>query len=104
MSEIKVNKITPRVACGTTQLGDSGDTFTIPSGATITNSGTASGFGATGAVSWDTSSIKTTGFTATSGIGYFCDTTAGAFSVTLPLSPSAGDVVGVSDYAKTWDT
>ena len=67
MSEIKVNKITPRTNCGTTQLGDSGDTFTIPSGATITNSGTASGFGATGAVSWDVASIKTTGFTATTG-------------------------------------
>jgi len=104
MSEIKVNKISPRTACGTVTLGDSGDTFTIPSGATITNSGTASGFGATGAVSWDTSSIKTAGFTAVTGIGYFCNTTGGAFSVTLPLSPSAGDVVGVADYAKTWDT
>ena len=31
MSEIKVNKISPRAACGTTQLGDSGDTFTVPS-------------------------------------------------------------------------
>ena len=41
MSEIKVNKISPRTACGTTTLGDSGDTFTIPSGVTITNSGTA---------------------------------------------------------------
>ena len=48
MSEVKVNKISPRTACGTVTLGDSGDTFTIPSGATITNSGTASGFGATG--------------------------------------------------------
>ncbi len=37
MSEIKVNKISPRTACGTTTLGDSGDTFTIPSGVTITN-------------------------------------------------------------------
>ena len=37
MSEIKVNKISPRTNCGTVQLGDSGDTFTIPSGATITN-------------------------------------------------------------------
>ena len=36
MSEIKVNKISPRAACGTTQLGDSGDTFTVPSGAAIT--------------------------------------------------------------------
>ena len=55
MSEIKVNKISPRAACGTVTLGDSGDTFTIPSGATITNSGTATGFGATGAVSWNNS-------------------------------------------------
>ena len=35
MSEIKVNKISPRTACGTTTLGDSGDTFTIPAGVTI---------------------------------------------------------------------
>jgi hypothetical protein len=104
MSEVTVNKITPRVACGTTQLGDSGDTFTIPSGATITNLGTATGFGGTGVVSWDTGSIKTTGFTAVTGTGYFCNTTGGAFTVTLPLSPSAGDVVGVADYAKTFDT
>jgi len=34
MSEVKVNKISPR--SGTTvTLGDSGDTFTIPSGATL---------------------------------------------------------------------
>ena len=104
MSEIKVNKITPRTSCGTTQLGDSGDTFTVPAGATISNLGTATGFGGTGVVSWDTSSIKTTGFTAVTGTGYFCNTTGGGFTVTLPLSPSAGDVVGVSDYAQTWDT
>ena len=104
MSEIKVNKVTPRVACGTTQLGDSGDTITIPSGATIQNLGTATGFGGTGVVSWDTGSIKTAGFTAVTGTGYFCNTTGGAFTVTLPLSPAAGAVVGVSDYAQTFDT
>ena len=103
MSEIKVNKISPRTACGTTTLGDSGDTFTIPAGVTITNSGTAAGFGATGAASWDTT-VKTTGFTAVSGVGYFVNTTAGAITVTLPASPSAGDVVAVSDYAGTADT
>jgi hypothetical protein len=44
MSELKVNKISP--ATGTAfALGDSGDTFTVPSGATIVNSGTATGFG-----------------------------------------------------------
>jgi hypothetical protein len=103
MSEIKVNKITPRVACGTTQLGDSGDTFTIPSGATITNSGTASGFGATGEISWDTT-VKTTGtFTATAGVGYFLNTTGGIITVNLPAG-TAGDSVAMADYAGTWQT
>jgi len=103
MSEIKVNKLSPRTNCGTVQLGDSGDTITIPAGATITNNGTAAGFGATGAASWDTT-VKTSGFTAVSGVGYFVNTTAGAITVTLPASPSAGDVVAVSDYAGTADT
>ena len=43
MSEIKVNKMSPATGTDVT-LGDSGDTFTVPSGATITNSGTATGF------------------------------------------------------------
>ena len=43
-SELKTNKISPATGTAFT-LGDSGDTFTIPSGATITNSGTATGFG-----------------------------------------------------------
>ena len=49
-SELKVDKISP--ASGTSfTLGDSGDTFTVPSGCTITNSGTASGFAPTGITS-----------------------------------------------------
>jgi hypothetical protein len=47
-SEMKVNKISPASGTAIT-LGDSGDTFTIPSGATITNSGTQNGFGSTSA-------------------------------------------------------
>ena len=44
MSEILANKLSP--ATGTAvQIGDSGDTITIPSGATIANAGTATGFG-----------------------------------------------------------
>ena len=44
MSKIEVDAIEPQ--SGTTlTLGASGDTITIPSGATITNSGTATGFG-----------------------------------------------------------
>jgi len=102
MSEIKVNKISPRTACGTTTLGDSGDTFTIPAGVSITNSGTASGFGATGAASWNTT-VKTGDFTAVAGEGYFVNTTSGEIDVTLPAG-SAGAVVAVKDYAGTWDT
>ena len=58
MSEVKVNKISPR--SGTTvTLGDSGDTFTIPSGATINNQGTATNFGPTGSESYQTCLLYT---------------------------------------------
>ena len=102
MSEIKVNKISPRTACGTTTLGDSGDTFTIPAGVSITNSGTASGFGSTGEVSWVTTK-KTATFTATAGEGYFCDTSGGAFTVNLPAG-TAGNSFAVADYTNTFQT
>ena len=101
MSEVKVNKISPRTNCGTVQLGDSGDTITIPAGATITNSGTASGFGRTGTVDWQTGDVKTGNFTASNGEGYFVNTTSGAITVTLPASPSAGNIVAIADYAGT---
>ena len=43
-SEIKADKWSP--ASGTAgTIGDSGDTFTVPSGVTFTNNGTATGFG-----------------------------------------------------------
>jgi len=102
MSEIKVNKISPRTACGTTTLGDSGDTFTIPAGVSITNNGTASGFGATGSASWNTT-VKTGDFTAVAGEGYFVNTTGGEIDVALPAG-TAGAVVAVKDYANTFDT
>ena len=59
MSEIKVNKISPRTNCGTVQLGDSGDTITIPAGATITNIlGHKQVLEETGTVNWDTSLLR----------------------------------------------
>ena len=45
---------------------------------------------------------KTASFTATNGDGFFVDTTSGAITVTLPASPSAGDIVSVADYAGTF--
>ena len=91
MSKVEVNTVEPQ--CGTTlTLGGSGDTVALGSGASQT------GFGRTGTVDWVTT-VKTTGFTAVSGNGYFCDTAdSGAFTLTLPTSPSAGDIVGMKDY------
>jgi Bacteriophage T4 gp9/10-like protein. len=36
--------------------------------------------------------------------GYMCNTTGGAFTVTLPAAPSAGDVIGFCDAAGTFNT
>ncbi len=102
MSEIKVNKLTPRTNCGTVQLGDSGDTITIPAGATITNNGTQTGFGRTGTVDWDTS-IQTSTITVANGSGYFVNTTGGAITANLPAG-SAGAIVSFRDYANTFDS
>ena len=56
-----------------------------------------------GTVTWDTTA-KTSNFTATSGSGFFVNTTSGAITVTLPSSPSAGNIVAIKDYANTADT
>jgi len=102
MSEVKVNKISPRTNCGTTTLGDSGDTFTIPAGVTITNNGTQTGFGREGSVNWQTSSIKTGNFSATNGEGYFINSSS-SITMSLPAG-SAGAIVAVSDYARNFAT
>ena len=87
----------------TITVGASGDTIIIPSGATITNNGTQNGFGRTGTVDWQTTK-KTASFTAVSGEGYFIDTSSSAITMTLPASPSAGDIVGLNDYARNFGT
>ena len=67
-SEVKANKISPATGTAFT-FGDSGDTFTVPSGATIANSGTASGFGlfTSYAIIADQKTQNTAGGTFTSG-------------------------------------
>ena len=103
-STIKVNNIQNQCGaniankCGSTvTLGASGDTITLACGASQT------GFGRTGTVDWDTTA-KTASFTAVSGTGYFVDTSGGAVTMTLPASPSAGDIVSVADYTRTFAT
>jgi hypothetical protein len=78
-------------------IGRCGGTVALASGATQT------GFGRTGTVDWQTSSIKTATFTAESGKGYFCNTTGGTFEVDLPAG-SAGAIVSIQDYNNTFDS
>lgn len=48
--------------------------------------------------------VKTANYTASSNEQVPCNTTAGAFTLTLPASPSAGVRVAAVDYAGTWAT
>jgi len=85
-------------------------TFTLPSADGIngqvlsTNgSGVLSFTTPSSGIAWQ-SSVKTSGFTAVAGEGYFCNTTSAGFTVTLPATPTAGQQVAVVDYAGTFDT
>jgi hypothetical protein len=95
MSKIEVNQID--VQCGSTlTVGSSGKTVSLAPGASQT------GFGRTGTVDWCTTA-KTSPFAAVSGDGFFVNTTCGGVTVTLPSSPSQGDIVAFKDYAGTFD-
>ena len=102
-STIKVNNIQNQ--CGaniinensnTITIGASGDTIALASGASQT------GCGREGSVDWQTGSIKTTTFTATSGEGYFVDTSSGVVTMNLPAG-SPGAIVAVADYTRTFN-
>ena len=69
---------------------------------TTNGSGVLSFVDNSGGTSWQ--AIKTGNYTASAGEGVFANTTAGAFTVTLPASPSLGDEVSIVDYAGTFDT
>jgi hypothetical protein len=52
----------------------------------------------------DWQAVKTTTFTAVAGEGYFVNTNGGAFTMTLPATPTIGDEISFVDYAGTFDT
>ena len=103
-STIKVNNIQNQ--CGANIINENSDTITIgASGDTIALASGASqtGFGRTGTVDWQTSSIKTSDFTAVNTQGFFVDTDGGAVTATLPAG-SAGAIISFQDYRNTFDT
>jgi hypothetical protein len=85
----------------TITIGASGDTITIPSGATLANNGTATGFAS---IAWQSSIVTAATHTATAGQGLWLDTSSNAITLTLPASPSVGDQIIFTDYARNWAT
>ncbi len=69
---------------------------------TTDGSGTLSFVDNTGGTDWQ--AVKTGNFTASAGHGVFANTSGGAWTLTLPASPSLGDEVSFVDYAGTFDT
>jgi len=80
----------------TITIGASGDNVVLATGAT------QSGFGRTGTVDWQTSSVKSATFTAVNGQGFFADTSGSAFNMNLPAG-TAGAIVAVADYTNTFN-
>ena len=69
---------------------------------TTNGSGQLSFVDNSGGTDWQ--AVKTGNYTAAAGQGVFANTTSGAWTLTLPASPSIGDEVSFVDYAGTFDT
>ena len=83
----------------TITIGASGDTISIPAGATLANSGTATGFAS---IAWQSSIVTAATLNADAGKGYWINTTSNACTVTFPGSASVGDRIILTDYLRTW--
>jgi len=86
--------------------GTSAPLFVAPSttGNVLTSNGTtwASSAPAAGGVSY--TAVKTANYTAVNNDGVLTNTTGGAFTVTLPTSPSVGNIIIVVDSFSQWGT
>ena len=89
------------------QFNDNGSFGGITMGTTgqvLTTDGTTASFGdISGGASWQ-AVITADPANAVAGNGYFCNTTGGAFTVTLPTVATIGDFISFIDYAGTFDT
>jgi hypothetical protein len=89
------------------QFNDNGSFGGITMGTTgqvLTTDGTTASFGdISGGAAWQ-AVITADPANAVAGNGYFCNTTGGAFTVTLPTAATIGDFISFIDYAGTFDT
>ena len=84
MSEVKVNKISPRSGTDVT-LGDASDTFTVPSGATLTTTAATVNLPATTTVSTE---VKTNKISPATGVAFALGDSGDTFTV-----PSGATIV-----------
>jgi hypothetical protein len=103
------NALTPITATGDLVIGNGTNSATrLPigtNGYVLTSNGTTASWSAASSassISWQ--SVQTANFTAVSGNGYPVNTASGAITVTLPASPSAGNIISLVDYAGTSGT
>ena len=105
MSEVKTSKLSPRTSSGTLTLGTSGDTFTVPSGVTFTNSGSATGFGkvlqVVSANKTDTASTTSTSFVAT-GLEVSITPSATSSKILINANPVFGGGVSAAVFSQLW--
>jgi hypothetical protein len=85
LQNLNTSNIISQTNATTLTIGASGQTVTIPAGATIINNGTATNFGATynSGLNW-TSTLVTSALTVSAGTGYFVNTSTAAITLTLP--------------------
>ena len=106
MSEIKVDKISPQSGTAL-QIGDASDVITIPASATITNLGTATGFGlyASIAIICDQKAYNATGGTLTAGAWRTRDLNTEISDADGIVSISTNQfTLGAGTYTINWQT
>jgi len=98
MSELKVNKVSPRSGTSFT-LGDSGDTFTVPSGATLTTTDATVNLPATQTV---TTELKTNKISPASGTAFTFGDSGDTFTIPSGATiANSGTATGFGDQNPT---
>jgi hypothetical protein len=76
----------------TITIGKSGDTVQVASGASLVGAG----------IEWQSTIVTGATHTVSANQGIWIDTSSNACTLTLPASPSVGDQVIFTDYARNW--
>ena len=94
MSVLEVNKLTPLANNGTVTMGDSGDTISIPSGVTIANAGTATGFSVDGLTLLQTTTVSSAVSSVTIGSSSLFSSTYDFYLIRGNLKPATNGANG----------